>query len=153
MDFSSVNDFLRKAAFAKKEKLKAIEDDLVDFIDDPSVAGVPVELWDNMEKLLHAYGDETFRQIALFALGKWLDIHAELVEDHSENECWDEALHTMNDIGKLSSVMQIIEQIGSFGGDDEWRAMLRSTISHSILEKREEDGSNGSMSKDRRFWE
>lgn len=132
MDFSSVDDFLRKAALAKKEKLQTIDDELADFIDDPSVVGVPTELAATIEQLLYTYGDETFKQIGLFCFGKWLAIHSELVDDHKQNESWDEALHTMNDVGKLSAAMQIIEQIGSFGGDDEWRRMLRNTIGQAV---------------------
>ena len=148
MDFSSVNDFLRKAASAKEEKLQAIDNGLIDFIDDPSLVGVPLEVSETIEKLLYTYGDETFKQIGLFCLGKWLSVHSELIDDHIKNDCHNEALHTMNDIGKLSAAMQIVEQIGSFGGDDEWRRMLRQTISRCVLEKIEDNRSNTSSLED-----
>lgn len=138
MDFFSVDDFLRKATSAKDEKRIAIDDSLVPFMDDPSIVGVPVELADSIDHLLSAYGDEAFRQIALFCLGKWLNIHAERVNDQTKTESWPEALHTMSDIGRLSSAMQTIEQIASFTGDDQWRKMLRSIVGQSVLERIEE---------------
>lgn len=141
MDFSSVDDFLRKAASAKDEKRIAIDDSLAPLMDDPSIVGVPVELLDAIEHLLSAYGDEAFRQIALFCLGRWLSVHADRVNDQTKTESWPEALHTMSDIGRLSSAMQTIEQIASFTGDEQWRKMLRSIIGQSVIEKLEESNS------------
>jgi hypothetical protein len=53
-----------------------------------------------------------------------------------------EALLTMNDLSKLSSVLQMLEQVGSFGGDDSWRKMLREVVGQSVLETLEERGSD-----------
>ena len=86
MDFSSVDDFLRKAASAKDEKRIAIDDSLAPLMDDPSIVGVPVELLDAIEHLLSAYGDEAFRQIALFCLGRWLSVHADRVNDQPKQK-------------------------------------------------------------------
>ena len=36
--------------------------------------------------------------------------------------------------------MEMISNIGSFGGDDSWRAMLNETFTQEILEASEEDG-------------
>ena len=36
--------------------------------------------------------------------------------------------------------MEMISNIGSFGGDDSWRAMLNKTLTQEILEASEEDG-------------
>jgi hypothetical protein len=34
----------------------------------------------------------------------------------------------------------IMEQVGSFGGDDSWRKMLRTIVGQSVLETIEEKG-------------
>jgi hypothetical protein len=46
----------------------------------------------------------------------------------------------MSDISKLSTVLMILEQVGSFGGDDNWRKMLRTIVGQSVLETIEEKG-------------
>lgn len=66
MEFSSVNEFLRKAASAKADNRTAIDDALVPYLDDPSVIGVSVEIAESIDELFCSYGDEAFRQIALF---------------------------------------------------------------------------------------
>jgi hypothetical protein len=138
MEFSSVNEFLRKAASAKADNRTAIDDALVPYLDDPSVVGVSKEVAESIDELFFSYGDEAFRQIALFCLGKWLNVHGERVEDHAKTESWPEALHTMNDIGRLSAAMQTIEQIASFSGDCDWRKMLRDIVGQSVVESLEE---------------
>jgi hypothetical protein len=34
----------------------------------------------------------------------------------------------------------VLEQVGSFGGDDDWRKMLRTIVGQSVLETIEEKG-------------
>lgn len=148
MDFSSVNDFIRKATSAKGNELEAIDKGLVPFLDDPAIVGVTPEIYSAIDKLFQTYGDEAFRQIGLFCLSKWLDLHSDTAGDHVATESWSEALHTMNDIGKLSSAMQIVEQIGSFAGDDQWRKMLRETVSKAIIEEVEEGSERAKSLKD-----
>ena len=144
MDFSSVGDFLRQAATAKQDKRQAIDDHLVPFMEDPGTVGVPPELGASIETLLEAYGDETYRQIALFCLGKWHQTHCSVLQQHIENdgtsEMLSEMLMVMSDISKLSTVLMIMEQVGSFGGDDDWRKMLRTIVGQSVLETIEEKG-------------
>jgi hypothetical protein len=48
----------------------------------------------------------------------------------------------MNDISKLSLVLQTMEDISSFGGDDDWRKMLKKVVSQAVLENCEERGIN-----------
>ena len=140
MDFSSVGDFLRQAASAKQDKRQAIDDRLEPFMEDPSTVGIPPELATAIETLLEAHGDETYRQIALFCLGKWHQTHCEVLQQHIENDGTSEMLMVMSDISKLSTVLMIMEQVGSFGGDDDWRKMLRAIIGQSVLETIEEKG-------------
>jgi hypothetical protein len=46
----------------------------------------------------------------------------------------------MSDISKLSTVLMLLDQVGSFGGDDDWRKMLRAIVGQSVLETIEEKG-------------
>jgi hypothetical protein len=87
MDFSSVGDFLRQAATAKQDKRQAIDDQLMPLMEDPATVGIPPNLAAAIETLLEAYGDETYRQIALFCLGKW---HRKLIV-----KCCSSTLKTM----------------------------------------------------------
>ena len=144
MDFSSVGDFLRQAATAKQDKRQAIDDQLIPFMEDPGTVGIPPDLATSIEALLEAYGDETYRQIALFCLGKWHQTHCSVLQQHIENdgtsEMLREMLMVMSDMSNLSTVLMILEQVGSFDGDDDWRKMLRTIVGQSVLETIEEKG-------------
>lgn len=140
MDFSSVGDFLRKAATAKQDARQAIDDKLIPFLENPSTVGIPPTLNDSIDTLLETYGDETYRQIALFCIGKWHQAHCEILQQHIENDGTSEMLMTMSDISKLSTVLMLLDQVGSFGGADDWRKMLRTIVGQSMLETIEEKG-------------
>jgi hypothetical protein len=62
------------------------------------------------------------------------------LQQHIENDGTSEMLMVMSDISKLSTVLMILEQVGSFGGDDNWRKMLRTIVGQSVLETIEEKG-------------
>jgi hypothetical protein len=142
MDFQSVGDFLRQAASAKQDHRKVIDENLAPFLEDPATIGVPLSLSEKIEELLERHGDETYRQIAIFCIGKWHTVHTEILQQHVDNDGMSEALLTMNDLSKLSSVLQMLEQVGSFGGDETWRKMLRKMVGQSVLETLEENGSD-----------
>ncbi len=142
MDFQSVGDFLRQAASAKQDHRKVIDENLAPFLEDPATIGIPLSLSEKIEELLERHGDETYRQIAIFCIGKWHTVHTEILQQHVDNDGMSEALLTMNDISKLSSVLQMLEQVGSFGGDETWRKMLRKIVGQSVLETLEENGSD-----------
>jgi hypothetical protein len=63
-----------------------------------------------------------------------------VLQQHIENDGTSEMLMVMSDISKLSTVLMILEQVGSFGGDDNWRKMLRTIVGQSVLETIEEKG-------------
>jgi len=142
MDFQSVGDFLRQAASAKQDHRKVIDENLAPFLEDPATIGIPLSLSEKIEELLERHGDETYRQIAIFCIGKWHTVHTEILQQHVDNDGMSEALLTMNDLSKLSSVLQMLEQVGSFGGDETWRKMLRKMVGQSVLETIEEHGSD-----------
>lgn len=142
MDFQSVGDFLRQAASAKQDHRKVIDENLAPLLEDPATVGIPPSLSDAIEQLFEQYGDETYRQIGMFCLGQWHSVHSGALQEHINNDATSEALLTMNDLSKLSSVLQMLEQIGSFGGDEAWRKMLRQIVGQAVLENIEEQGSN-----------
>lgn len=142
MDFSSVNDFLKKAASAKSEDRQLIDDELDPFLSDPATIGVTPDLSQSIDALKEKYGDEALRQIAIFCLGRWLEIHEQILQQHIQNETIDSALLTMNDISKLTLAIQTLDSIGSFGGDEEWKQMLKDIVGQKLLERLEEDGIN-----------
>jgi hypothetical protein len=109
-------------------------------MEDPATVGIPPDFAAAIETLLEAYGDEAYRQIALFCLGKWHHAHCEVLQQHIENDGTSEMLMVMSDLSKLSTVLMLTEQVGSFGGDDSWRKMLRTIVGQSVLETIEEKG-------------
>jgi TRAP-type C4-dicarboxylate transport system substrate-binding protein len=140
MDFSSVNDFLQKANSAKSQERQLIEDELDPFLSDPAIVGITSELFEYIDGLKQKYGDEAFRQIGIFCLAQWLEIHRETLNQHIQTETMDAALLTMDDISKLTLVIQILESIYSFGGDDDWKRMLKDIAGRTLLESFEENG-------------
>lgn len=140
MDFSSVNDFLKKATSAKSQERQVIDEELDPFLSDPATIGITPELSEAVDALKEKYGDEAFRQIGIFCLGKWLEIHEDVLHQHIQTETMDAALLTMNDISKLTLAIQTLEGIGSFGGDEDWKRMLKDIVGQTLLERLEEDG-------------
>ena len=140
MDFSSVNDFLKKASSAKKQERQLIDDELDPFLSDPTTVDITPELFNAIDKLKEEYGDEALRQVGMFCLGKWVELHESMLHQHIQAATIDAALMTMNDISRLTLIIQTIESIGSFSGDEEWRKMLKNIVSQSLLERLEEDG-------------
>jgi hypothetical protein len=67
-------------------------------------------------------------------------MHEEVLQQHIQMETMDAALLTMNDITLLTTAIQTLERVGSFGGDEDWRKMLKSIVGQSLLERLEEDG-------------
>jgi hypothetical protein len=63
-----------------------------------------------------------------------------VLQQHIENDGTSEMLMVMSDISKLSTVLMVLDQVGSFGGDDDWRKMLRTIVGQSVLETIEEKG-------------
>lgn len=145
MDFTSVNDFLKKASTAKDEERKAIDGRLAPYLDDPSLIGVSPEIADTIEACLEQYGDEALKQIGLFCIGKWLRVHGGIMEDYRSTNSWDEAMVVMTDMTRISAALQSLGAIGSFGGDDDWRAMLREVVTQVVMEKIEEGNSFASF--------
>ena len=138
--FQSVGDFLRKATRAKNDYRQRISEEIAPTLEDPDTVGIPPELLESIDELMVSHGDEAIRQTALFCLARWMQIHGEWLEQHQLTETMDAALLTVADETRLCVAMEMISNIGSFGGDDSWRAMLNKTLTQEILEASEEDG-------------
>jgi hypothetical protein len=137
--FQSVEDFLRKAMGAKSGDRQIIEEEIGMQLDDPDVVGVPENMRASIEAALEEYGDEALRQIALFCLGKWMGIHEEILEQHVALDSTHPAVLTASDLTTLSNAGKLLASVGSFGGDEEWRTMLKEHTVQSILEECEEE--------------
>lgn len=140
MDFSSVGDFLRQAASSKENDRKIIDEQLAPFLEASSTVGVTPEFHQSIETLVEQHGDEAYRQIGMFAIGQWAKVHEEWLQQHILNEGMGEALLTMNDLSRITLCLQTLDSIGSFGGDDSWRAMLKNEVGQAVLENLEEQG-------------
>jgi len=140
MEFSSVDDFLRKATNAKKSEKDLIDEELHGMLSDPGIVGIPPELAKTLEGLYEDYGDEALRQVGMFALGKWMSLHSETIQSHIENGGWQESLLVMADTSKLSAAMRMVEEIGSFSGTEQWTKMLREVVGQAVMENCEDQG-------------
>jgi hypothetical protein len=140
MDFSSVSKFLKTAKASQAADRKLIEEEVDPLLDDPSTVGIPHEMLDMLKGLEEKHGDETFKQVALFCLGQWIQIHQDILSQHLQHENIHEAMVTVADLTTLAHSVQRAQAVGSFSGDESWRKMLKEIVSQDILESMEEQG-------------
>lgn len=130
--FSSVEDFLRKTREAKTKQRPEVEERISEYLDDPHMVGVSPEMADAIDTLLEKYGDEALRQVGLFCLGKWFAVHTGVVEDLVKMERIPAAMSSIMDATRISDAIALLESVGSFGGDDEWKKMLQETLVNAV---------------------
>ena len=138
MDFSSVDDFLRQAKSVKEATIASIDENLTPYFDDAGLVGVPPIFANSIATLVNQYGDETYRQIILFCMNQWHNYHAHILRKQINNDCIQEGLAIMDDLSRLTTVLQLLQQTGSFSGDEEWLKMIKATVTSAMLEKLEE---------------
>lgn len=124
---------------AKSGDRQIIEEEVGMQLDDPAVVGVPDNIRDSIDSSLEEYGDEALRQIALFCLGRWMGIHEEMLEQHVQLDSTHPAVLTSSDLATVANASKLLASVGSFGGDEEWRAMLKKYTVQAVLEQCEED--------------
>lgn len=142
MDFSfdSVESFLRQANDAKQDQRETIDKGLEPLLDNPSAFSISPDIADLMERDLKAYGDETYKQLAAVAIGKWIHVHRDYLEMHLRNDSSAEAAMTSSDMSKLVLAVRLIEEVGSFNGDEEYRQEMKKRIGQAVLEHIEDRG-------------
>lgn len=138
-DFSTVGDFLRAAQSAKAERLQAVSESITPHLNEHGTVGVPPALAKTIDGLLEAHGDEAYRQVALFALGKWFELHVGMSEEHFANDDLAFGASAIMDATRISDALHLLAEIKSFGGSQSWKQMLNETLSQFILENIEED--------------
>lgn len=138
--FDSVGDFFRKTQEAKAGKRAAIDEGLSPLLTDPSTFAIAPDAADLLEKSLERYGDEALKAMAIVAIGKWVELHGTWLEQHMLNGSIQEAVLTACDMTKLTQAVRLLEDVGSFGGDDDYRAAMRQQINQAVLERLEETG-------------
>jgi len=136
----SVNDFLKAVREAKASKRQAVDDGLKDHLEDPDCIGIPAELSQTIDGLIERYGDEALRSIALWAIGRWTQIHQCILDQRFITNDTHSIALTAGDLAKLATGLRTIADVGSFGGDDDWRAMLKKDLGQAVLEGMEELG-------------
>lgn len=133
--FSSVDDFIKKAQAVRSDRKNNIAASISPHLDEHGTVGIPPSLAKTIDQLVFTHGDEAYRQIALFALGKWFETHTSLVEEMFVNDQLMEGCSCLMDATRISDALHLIAELGSFGGDDSWKEMLQETISEAILKK------------------
>ena len=113
--FSTAEAFLREAAAAKQSKREAISASIAPHISDHGTVGVPPKLHKAIESFLEYYGDETYRQVALYCLGKWFEAHTDAAEDLFSTGQMPEAVACMMDATRISDSLHLICEVGSLG--------------------------------------
>jgi hypothetical protein len=137
-EFSTVDDFLKKARAAKHEQRQAISDELVETVMDPSSIGIPPALHSALEDLVDEFGDEPLRQTALFCLTKWFGIHAKIADNYFKEDKQQEGCAAVTDAARISSAIHLLQDVGSFSGDEKWRSMLCEQLTDSIMDELED---------------
>lgn len=96
------------------------------------MVGVSPDMADSIGDLVETYGDEALRQIALFCLGKWFAVHGGIVEQYVENQDTSKAIASVMDATRISDAIALLESVGSFGGDEDWRQMLHESVVSAV---------------------
>lgn len=136
--FNSVDQFLRQAIAAKDGKREAISKSISPGLQDHGTVGIPPKLAASIEAMLQKHGDETYRQIALFCLGKWFELHIGMFEELIGEEP-SMACSCLMDATRIADSLHLLSEINSIGGDGGWKPMLEETLSQHILEELEEE--------------
>jgi hypothetical protein len=136
--FDSVDQFLRQAVAAKDGKRQAIASSISPSLQDHGTVGIPPKLAATIEAMLQKHGDETYRQIALFCLGKWFELHIGMFEELIGEEP-SMACSCLMDATRVADALHLLSEINSIGGDGGWKPMLEKTLSQHILEELEEE--------------
>ena len=92
---------------------------------------------------IEKHGDEALRQIALFCLGKWHSIHSGVIQEMIEMEDTAASIAAAMDSARVSGAIQMLESVGSFGGDDSWRDMLKESIISEVDEHKAREQNDG----------
>lgn len=124
---------------AKHGKRLAIAASVNDHLSDPGTVGLPPAIAKIVENLVEEFGDEAYRQLALFSLGKWFEHHIRAIDDLFQSDQVEGGCSALMDATRISDALHLLCELGSFSGDEEWKEMLNSEISQAILEKMEED--------------
>lgn len=94
--------------------------------EDPRLIAVPPDFAGIVEEYIERYGDEALRQIALFCMGKWFAIHTAYADELAKNENpLSTVVATTVDATHISQAINMLEDVGSFSGTDEWNAMIK----------------------------
>jgi hypothetical protein len=138
--FNSPSSLIRAAQAAKNGQREAIDQEISPLLDDPHTFAVPPDLLATIEGLEENYGDEALKQLSMFCLGRWCTIHTEILQEHCATGDIAAAAYTMGDIAIIKQSLQMVSNIGSFGGDDDWREMIKKEVGQAVLEACEDRG-------------
>lgn len=138
--FKSVNDFLSSARAAKKDTASQIEGQIAPIVDDHDAICITPDIFSCIDNYRQQYGDEALRAIGLFCIGKWITLHQDIIQGHVKNNAIAESLQVAGDLAKLLTALDIIKDVASFGGDIEWRAMIKEEMGKVVMEACEEKG-------------
>lgn len=124
---------------AKQGKRLAISASVDEHLSDHGTVGLPPSIADIVDDLVEQFGDEAYRQLALFSLGKWFEHHIHAIDELFQQDNIDGGCSALMDATRISDALHLLCELGSFSGDDKWKQMLNSEISQAILEKLEEE--------------
>jgi hypothetical protein len=138
--FDSPSSLIRAAQAAKTGQREAIDQEISPLLDDPHTFSVPPSLLHTIEALEENYGDEALKQLAMFCLGRWCAIHTDILNEHATTGDLTAAVYTMGDITMIKQALEAVASIGSFAGDEDWRAMIKEEVGQAVLEACEDRG-------------
>jgi len=133
--FDSVDAFLKAAQAHKSTQREAIEKELAPMLQSPSTYAVPPALSKEIAKLVEKYGDEAWKQTAMFCIGYWASFHEDSISQARDPNA---AIWAMSDLSTLRHCLRMIDDVSAFRGADEWKEMLQEEVGQAVLEACEE---------------
>lgn len=133
--FDSVDAFLQSVRSSKGDQRQAIEESLKPMLHSPSTYAVPPALARQIHQLVESYGDEAWKQTAMFCICYWTSFHKDSVEATTDRYA---ALWQMADLTTLRHCLELIDSITAFKGEEQWRKMLQEEVGQAVLEACEE---------------
>lgn len=133
--FESVDAFLKAVRSSKGDRRQAIEEELKPMLQGSSTYAVPPSLAKQIHQLTEQYGDEAWKQTAMFCICYWASFHRDTIQNTTDR---DAAIWAMADLTTLRHCIEMIDSVTSFNGQKEWKQMLQEEVGQAVLEACEE---------------
>lgn len=132
--FDSVDQFLEAVktdqASDKKEAMECISS----VLNQENTIAVPLVMGEMIDEFVENYGDVSLKAISLYVLSLWMDVHANVIKDNCSEGAFDNAMLATSDMAKISTAFCIIQQLGIFGEEDDWKYLILKQSADKLVD-------------------